>query len=112
MDSLTYYTSYSQMFDANVLCHHPMGILVHALVLYLLVLKSVTIVAIRSTTWLEIRVELVKEMVPGQEVIHLVSMVGWSIHCSSYLKNYLLYVHVGVILLYPLHQVVHVLRLL
>ena len=52
-----------------------MDILVHALVLYLLVIKSVTIVTVTSTTWLEIRVELVKEMVPGREVTHLVFMV-------------------------------------
>ena len=52
-----------------------MDILVHALVLYLLVIKLVTIVTVTPTTWLEIRVELVKGMVPGQEVIHLVFMV-------------------------------------
>ena len=88
MDSLTY-TSFSQIFHANVHFHHPMDTLVDALVLYLLVIKSVIIVTVRSTTWPEIRVGLVKEMVPGQEVIHLVSMVGLSIKCFSYEITYM-----------------------
>ena len=52
-----------------------MDTLVHAPVLSQLATKSVTTVTVEPTTWLEIGVELVKEMVLGQEVTHLVSMV-------------------------------------
>ena len=52
-----------------------MDTLVHALVLYQLAIKSVTTVTVKPTTWLEIIVELVKEMVLGLEVTHLVFMV-------------------------------------
>ena len=62
------------MFHVLVHNRHPMGTLVHALVMHPLVTRSVT-TAVTATTWPEIRVELVKEMVPGQEVIHPVSKV-------------------------------------
>ena len=63
-----------QMFHVLVHNHHPMDTLVHALVMYPLVTRSVT-TAVTTTTWLEFRVELVKEMVPGREVTHPVSKV-------------------------------------
>ena len=65
-----------QMSHANVHYHHLMDILVHALALYLLVTVSNIIVIVTPTTWLVIPVGLVKEMVPGQEVTHLVFMVS------------------------------------
>ena len=63
-----------QMFHVLVHNHHPMDTPVRALVMYPLVTKSVT-TAVTTTTWLEIRIELVKEMVPGRDMTHPVSKV-------------------------------------
>ena len=62
------------MFHVLVHNHHPMDTPVHALVMYPLVTKSVS-TAVAATTWLELRIEFVKEMVPGQEMTHRVSKV-------------------------------------
>ena len=64
------------MFHANAHYHHLMDTLVHVLALYLLGTVSNIIVTVTPTTWLVIQVGLVKEMVPGQEVTHLVFMVS------------------------------------
>ena len=55
----------------------------HALVMYHLDIKSITTV-VTPTLWSVLKIELVKETVSGQEVIHLVFEVGiiliWKLH--------------------------------
>ena len=41
---------------------------------------SLVIIVVTPTNWLEIRVELVKEMVPGREVTHLVFKVVYGMN--------------------------------
>ena len=60
-----------------------MDSLVHALVMYHLDIKSITTVVV-PTLCSVFKIELVKETVSGQEVIHLVFEVGivmiWKLH--------------------------------
>ena len=78
---MVYWTNLFSISHSDIQCKCPLpssNVLtsIHALILYPLDMKSnITVLTVTHTIWLVIKLELVKEMVPGQEVTHLVFKV-------------------------------------